>query len=122
MSEIKFSEKEFFIPVQDDKAQRDKVYREIILEFAIQHKIISKSTADNWQKSVGKVYTITNLKEGKKYTFTVGEMNPFGGQILAIIYSEKFYAVINFDRRTESLDYSMLSLDYNSDIVMFDKV
>ncbi len=123
MTEITFTEKEFFIPKESDKIQRDKVFRETILEFAIQHNIISKNVADDWQTSVRKVYTITNLKEGKKHTFTVGEINPFNGfLILAIIYSEKFYAVICLNSRDKALDCSMISLGHNSNIVMFNKV
>lgn len=120
MSEIKFSEQEFFIPMQSSKRQRDQVYRETILEFAIENNLISMNAADNWENSVGKVYTITNFKEAKNDVFTVGEINPYNGfQILAILYSEKFYAVINFNPINQTLDYSMISLQNNSDIIFF---
>lgn len=120
MTEIKFSEKEFFIPGQSDIKQRDKEFRDFILEFAIQYRLVSKGAADNWMERIGKLYSITTLKEGKEYTFTVGENNPFNGcLILSILRAEQFYAIINFNTQKRSLDYSMISLTNNSNVEYF---
>lgn len=121
MTEIKFTDLEFFIPHQTDKTQRDRVFRNVVLKFAIEEKIIDKDTADNWEKSIGKIYSLTNIKEGVKKTFTVGERNPFiSGTIISIIYTPSFYMVVNFTANSGgTLNYSMVSLNNCSEIFYF---
>jgi hypothetical protein len=78
------------------------------------------STKDVVPGSVGKLYKLTDIKEGKPYTFQVGEQNPFTGElILAILRGRQFYAVINFNNRNESIWYSMVSLNNNTETIYF---
>lgn len=121
MTEIKFTDLEFFIPHQTNKTQRDDVFRNVILKYAIEEKIIDQDTANNWEKSIGRIYSLTNLKEGVERTFTVGERNPFiNGTIISIIYTPKFYMVVNFTANAGgTLNYSMVSLNNCSEIFYF---
>jgi hypothetical protein len=120
MSEIEIFNGDFFVPRQTDENQRDNVFKNIILKFAADNRIIEQESVDKDWTSIGKLYRLTNLKEGKKYTFQVGEQNPFTGElILAIIRGSQFYAVINFNRDNESIGYSMISFTNNSEVVYF---
>lgn len=116
MTEIKFCEIEFYLPAQINKAQRDEVFEDI-LEFAIRNNIVANGAAPG---QVGKLFKLTNVKDGKAYTFQVGDTNPFTGQlILAILRGRQFYAVINFDIINRSFGYSMLSFNNNTEVIYF---
>jgi len=120
MREVEFYNEDFFIPKQLDAKQRDDVFKNIILKFAADNKIIDiEAVKKDWTK-IGKLYRLTNLKEGKAFTFQVGEQNPFNGKlVLAIIRGREFYSVINFNKRIESLNYSMVSFTNNIELVYF---
>lgn len=118
MTQVNYYDGEFFLPKQNDSIQRDEAYKNIILRFAVDNNIISKESFE--KQHVRKLFSITTIKEGKKYTFTVGEKNPFaGGIILAIISGIKFYAVIYYDLSYKSINYSMVGFGYSSDIIYF---
>lgn len=120
MPERTFYNGDFFIPHQNDVKQRDNVFKNIILKFAADNNIIVLSNDDKDWKHIERLYRLTNIKEGEEVTFQVGEQNPFNGQlILAIIRGINFYSIVNFDRRTKSLSYSMVDLVNNIEVVAF---
>ena len=120
MTEIEFYNEDFFIPQQTDIKQRDDAFKNVILKFAVENKIVDEEVVnEDWTK-IGKLYRLTNLKEGKEFTFQVGERNPFNGEIvLAIIRGLKFYSIINYNERIKAIGYSMVSFINNTELVYF---